>query len=197
MHTRSRRRHSNCSRPAPRSQRSPSSPTCSATTSTRPGSINSWWRRACGRSVPARRDYRTRRTNHSRRTRRRRPNRRHLGRRDRHDAAAAHLMIARKVAPPRAPAFLMGLGLGGFIDGIVFHQILQWHHMLTDTGDHPGTTLAGLEDNTLADGFFHLATWLCVVAAMLLTVRAWQRGERHPPGACTWACSSPAGERSI
>ena len=29
----------------------------------------------------------------------------------------------------------MGLGLGGFIDGIVLHQILQWHHMLTDTGE--------------------------------------------------------------
>jgi hypothetical protein len=31
----------------------------------------------------------------------------------------------------------MGLGLGGFIDGIVLHQILQWHHMLTDTGRAP------------------------------------------------------------
>ena len=26
---------------------------------------------------------------------------------------------------------LYGLGLGGFIDGIVLHQILQWHHMVT------------------------------------------------------------------
>jgi uncharacterized membrane protein len=34
----------------------------------------------------------------------------------------------------RAPAFIMGLGLGGFIDGIVLHQILQWHHMLTEHG---------------------------------------------------------------
>jgi uncharacterized membrane protein len=90
-------------------------------------------------------------------------------------------MMSEKVAPPRAPAFIMGLGLGGFIDGIVFHQILQWHHMLTDTGDHPSNTVAGLEDNTLADGFFHLATWLCVSAAMLLIVHAWQRGELAPP----------------
>ena len=50
----------------------------------------------------------------------------------------------------------MGLGLGGFLDGIVLHQILQWHHMLTDTGEHPMATVAGLETNTLADGFFHL-----------------------------------------
>jgi uncharacterized membrane protein len=75
----------------------------------------------------------------------------------------------------------MGLGLGGFIDGIVLHQILQWHHMLTDTGDHPATTVVGLEDNTLADGFFHLATWFLVAGGLALMVRAWQRGELAPP----------------
>ena len=26
---------------------------------------------------------------------------------------------------------LLGIGLGGFVDGIVFHQILQWHNMLS------------------------------------------------------------------
>jgi uncharacterized membrane protein len=82
---------------------------------------------------------------------------------------------------PKAPALLMGIGLGGFIDGILLHQVLQWHHMLTATGDHPMTTVAGLEANTLADGFFHLATWLIVCAASLLTVRAWRRGELAPP----------------
>jgi len=76
----------------------------------------------------------------------------------------------------------MGLGLGGFVDGIVLHQLLQWHHLLTgDNGGKPSTTVAGLEANTLADGFFHLATWLLVVTAMLLTVRAWQRRELAPP----------------
>jgi uncharacterized membrane protein len=75
----------------------------------------------------------------------------------------------------------MGLGLGGFLDGIVLHQILQWHHLLTDTGEHPMTSVAGLEDNTLADGFFHLATWAFVVLATVLTVRAWQRRELAPP----------------
>jgi uncharacterized membrane protein len=82
---------------------------------------------------------------------------------------------------PRAPGLLLGIGLGGFLDGIVLHQVLQWHHMLTDTGEHPATTVAGLEANTLADGVFHLATWLFVAAASVLTVRAWQRGELAPP----------------
>jgi uncharacterized membrane protein len=88
---------------------------------------------------------------------------------------------ASRSAAPRAPAFVLGLGLGGFIDGILLHQVLQWHHLLTDTGDHPSDTVSGLEANTLADGFFHLATWLLVVAGMLLTVRAWQRRELAPP----------------
>jgi uncharacterized membrane protein len=80
-----------------------------------------------------------------------------------------------------APAFLLGLGLGGFVDGIVLHQIFQWHHILSSTGDHPMTTLAGLEDNTLADGFFHLATWLLVGAGSALLFQAWRDGRLAPP----------------
>ena len=80
-----------------------------------------------------------------------------------------------------APPLLLGLGLGGFVDGIVLHQILQWHHMLTATGDHPADTVAGLETNTLADGLFHMGTWVLVLAGTLLTVRAWQAGKLAPP----------------
>jgi hypothetical protein len=41
--------------------------------------------------------------------------------------------------------------------GILFHQILQWHHMLTAEGCCSPDTVDGLQDNTLADGFFHVA----------------------------------------
>jgi uncharacterized membrane protein len=76
----------------------------------------------------------------------------------------------------------MGLGLGGFVDGILLHQILQWHHMLTgQQGGEPMSTVAGLEANTLADGFFHVATWIMVAVASWLTLRAWQEGEMAPP----------------
>jgi uncharacterized membrane protein len=86
------------------------------------------------------------------------------------------------VTSPRVPGFLFGLGLGGFIDGIVLHQVLQWHHMLTGgTGGEPSDTVAGLEANTLADGFFLLATWVLVALAMTLTVRAWRAGRLAPP----------------
>jgi len=81
---------------------------------------------------------------------------------------------------PRAPGLLLGIGLGGFIDGILLHQVLQWHHMLTGTGDQPMTTVAGLEVNTLVDGLFHTVTWLFVTVGSWLMVRAWQE-RRHAP----------------
>jgi uncharacterized membrane protein len=86
------------------------------------------------------------------------------------------------LSAPRAPAFVLGLGLVGIIDGIELHQILQWHHMLTgDNGGEPMDTVAGLEANTLVDGLFHLATWVLVLTATILLVRAWQQRELAPP----------------
>ncbi len=64
------------------------------------------------------------------------------------------------------PGILLGLGLGGFVDGIVLHQLLQWHHMISSTADGPMDTVAGLEANTLADGVFHAATWLLTAAGV-------------------------------
>ena len=78
------------------------------------------------------------------------------------------------------PGLLLGIGFGGFIDGIVLHQILQWHHMLTSTDDHPATTLAGLEANTVADGLFHAATWLFLFVGVSQMLRLWQRGRLAP-----------------
>jgi uncharacterized membrane protein len=67
---------------------------------------------------------------------------------------------------------LLGVGLGGFVDGIVLHQILQWHHMLSNEGSYPASTVGGLKDNTLADGLFHAFAWLAVVLGLIVL---WQR----------------------
>ena len=82
---------------------------------------------------------------------------------------------------PLWPGVLLGIGLGGFLDGIVLHQILQWHHMLTATGRYRSTTVAGLEANTLADGLFHVAAWIFVFLGSWLAVAAWQDGRLAPP----------------
>lgn len=71
------------------------------------------------------------------------------------------------------PGLLLGVGLGGFLDGILLHQVLQWHHMLSsaatatiDIGEYPTDTVHGLEMNTLWDGLFHVTTWLFVLAGL-------------------------------
>jgi uncharacterized membrane protein len=74
---------------------------------------------------------------------------------------------------------LLGLGFGGFFDGIVFHQLLQWHHMLTSAG-YPPDSVANLQVNTLADGAFHSATYVFTAVGLLVLWRAlpWPRGRR-------------------
>ena len=71
------------------------------------------------------------------------------------------------------PGIILGVGLGGFVDGILLHQILQWHHILTSTDSdrigidyYPKTTVHGLEVNTLWDGLFHTFTWLAVLIGL-------------------------------
>jgi uncharacterized membrane protein len=80
------------------------------------------------------------------------------------------------------------VGLGGLVDGILLHQILQWHHMLTDYGSStfPESTVPLLEDNTFWDGLFHAVTWVCVVAGLLLLWRALSAGT-------TWTYRTLAG----
>ncbi|MBT9368691.1 DUF2243 domain-containing protein [Rhizobium sp. CSW-27] len=55
-----------------------------------------------------------------------------------------------------AAGYLIGFGLGGFFDGILLHQILQWHHLLSAVDAVRGD----LRLLILWDGLFHLAMYL-------------------------------------
>jgi uncharacterized membrane protein len=79
---------------------------------------------------------------------------------------------------PIAAGIFFGLGLGGFFDGIVLHQILQWHHMLSDAG-YPPTSVANLKINTLWDGLFHATTYVFVVLGLVVLWRASRRTHIH------------------
>lgn len=83
-----------------------------------------------------------------------------------------------KEKPGVLPGLLFGLGFGGFVDGIVLREILQWHHMIS--GAQSSETLAGLELNVVADGFFHVVTWLLVMAGSIMTLVSWRQGRLAP-----------------
>jgi uncharacterized membrane protein len=78
--------------------------------------------------------------------------------------------------------YVLGFGLGGFFDGIVLHQLLQWHHLVSNV--YPTDTVEGLELNTLWDGVFHLATYAITVVGLYLLWRAITRQNApHTPRA--------------
>lgn len=65
---------------------------------------------------------------------------------------------------------VLGLGQAGFFDGIVLHQLLQWHHMFSSI--RSDQTIGGLELNTLGDGLFHLLDWMLTLTGIFLLWKA-------------------------
>ena len=80
---------------------------------------------------------------------------------------------ARTRAPLLAAGLLLGAGLGGFVDGILLHQLLQWHNMLS--GRLPPNTLVAAKVNMYWDGLFHAAVWVLTVLGLSLL---WAAGGR-------------------
>jgi uncharacterized membrane protein len=75
--------------------------------------------------------------------------------------------------PLVSAGIMLGAGLGGFVDGILLHQLLQWHNMLSAA--RPPTDLITMKYNMLWDGLFHAFTWMLTVAGL---ARLWKAGER-------------------
>ncbi|HEY1065636.1 MAG TPA: DUF2243 domain-containing protein [Pirellulales bacterium] len=84
-----------------------------------------------------------------------------------------------KRGPLIAAATTLGVGLGGFVDGIVLHQILQVHSMLSakypTRGLDAETLVRNLEINMFWDGLFHAFTWTATVVGLAMLWRAGQR----------------------
>lgn len=81
--------------------------------------------------------------------------------------------VRRALADPLVRAgVVLGLGFGGFADGIVLHQILGWHHLVCVTADCQVATLGQLQRQVTQDGYFHLALWLVSLAGVALLWRA-------------------------
>ncbi|NJP37093.1 DUF2243 domain-containing protein [Alkalicoccus luteus] len=66
-------------------------------------------------------------------------------------------------------SFLLGFGFLGALDGIVFHQLLQWHSVIHD---------APTNVQIISDGVFHFAVTLTIMAGALLL---WLSGKPQEP----------------
>jgi uncharacterized membrane protein len=82
-------------------------------------------------------------------------------------------MKSEAIRPLVASGMVIGIGMGGFIDGIVFHQILQSHNMLS--AKYPPTSVVNLEVNMFWDGMFHLMTWTVTSIGIAMLWRTMQR----------------------
>lgn len=89
-------------------------------------------------------------------------------------------MSTAEAAPARRAAILLGIGLGGFVDGIVLHQIMHWHNM--GSAVLPPTTLDALRLNMRWDGLFHAAVWVATLGGVYLLLGAGRRGLPLPDG---------------
>ena len=68
--------------------------------------------------------------------------------------------------PLTTASIVVGIGLGGFVDGIFFHQILQAHEMLSNK--IPATTYIGKSVNMFWDGIFHAFCLIVVIVGVAL-----------------------------
>ena len=71
-----------------------------------------------------------------------------------------------------AAGIVLGVGLGGFVDGITFHQIMQWHNM--GSAILPPHTMEAMAQNMVWDGMFHAATLLIVLIGVFML---WREGQ--------------------
>jgi uncharacterized membrane protein len=84
----------------------------------------------------------------------------------------------------RCPGILLGLGLGGLVDGILLHQIIHWHNM--GSAVLPPTTMEAMRRNMTWDGLFHAAVWVLTLIGVYLLLNDGRRGAALPrPGAFT------------
>ncbi|WP_080636702.1 DUF2243 domain-containing protein [Sinorhizobium meliloti] len=77
--------------------------------------------------------------------------------------------------------FALGLSIGGVFDGILLHQILQWHHLLSGIADRA----ADLRFQVMADGVFHAAMYILLLIGLGFLWR-----QRRDPDTSQFAAAS-------
>lgn len=80
--------------------------------------------------------------------------------------------------PLSTTSTILGIGIGGFIDGIVLHQILQWHGMFTNR--MPAVDYVSKTVNMFWDGIFHLFTLTAVIIGVISFTRLLTKKNINP-----------------
>lgn len=68
--------------------------------------------------------------------------------------------------PLAAAGTMLGIGLGGFLEWIVLHQIVQLHAMLS--AKFLLDSMENMKTNMTADGLFHAAVWLATLSGVVM-----------------------------
>lgn len=91
-------------------------------------------------------------------------------------APAATSVRSNSSKPLVKSGLVLGIGFGGFADGIVLHQILGWHHLVCITAHCEPTSIEHLQRQNTQDGFFHLAVWIVSLVGTAMLFRAARSG---------------------
>ena len=86
----------------------------------------------------------------------------------------------------RWAGYLVGLAMGGFFDGILLHQVLQWHHLLSLV-DSP--VVRDVRVQILADGLFHVLMYLIALWGLALLWRNREQFSLPSAGRYLLACA--------
>jgi len=78
----------------------------------------------------------------------------------------------------RRAGLTLGIGFGGFADGIALHQIAHWHNM--GSARVPPTTMETLKQNMVWDGFFHAAVWVVTLTGVYMLLSDARHGRALP-----------------
>ncbi|HEX2543559.1 MAG TPA: DUF2243 domain-containing protein [Ramlibacter sp.] len=80
-------------------------------------------------------------------------------------------------------AFIVGLALGGFFDGILLHQVLQWHHFLSNV---QSPAVQDIRVQILADGLFHVLMYFVAAVGLVKLWRAREQCAQPGSGTLLW-----------
>jgi uncharacterized membrane protein len=98
--------------------------------------------------------------------------------------AAGGSSDARDVGAVPWAVALIGAGLGALFDGILFHQILQVHDMVSNS--LPPTTLEAKGVNVFWSGIFHMAVFALILTGVAALWHRLRRRDAPPSAAVFW-----------